>query len=104
MSILGNRVLRKEDPGILRGETNYVADVRDPLLENALHVTYVRSSIAHARIAAIDAAAARRAPGVVAVLTAADLGLTPQPSPFNPAFTESPLAIDVVRFVGELVA
>ena len=59
MSILGHRVLRKEDPGILTGRTQFVADVRDPLLDGAVHVTYVRSTMAHARIVDIDAADAR---------------------------------------------
>jgi carbon-monoxide dehydrogenase large subunit len=104
MSILGNQVLRKEDPGILNGETRYVADISDPLLDGALHVTYLRSTMAHARILSIDTSEAVSAPGVVAVLTASDLGLTPQPSMFAPAFAQCPLALEVVRFVGEPVA
>ncbi len=103
MSILGNRVIRKEDPSILTGATRFVSDIDDALLDGAAHVTYVRSTVAHARIASIDTADARTAPGVVGVFTAADLGLTPQPSPFSPAFTQSPLALDVVRYVGEPV-
>ena len=51
MSILGNRVLRKEDPGILHGETKYVADIADPLLEGAVHATYVRSTMPQGRSA-----------------------------------------------------
>ena len=104
MSILGNRVLRKEDPGILHGETKYVADIADPLLEGAVHATYVRSTMPHARIESIDVSAAAGAPGVLAVLTASDMGLTPQPSPFNPGFAQCPLALDVVRYVGEPLA
>jgi carbon-monoxide dehydrogenase large subunit len=104
MSILGNRVLRKEDPGILTGRTEFVADVADPLLDGAVHVTYVRSTVAHARIAGVEAGDALAAPGVLGVFTATDLGLTPQPSPFSPAFTQCPLALDVVRYVGEPVA
>ena len=104
MSILGHRVLRKEDPGILTGRTEFVADVHDPLLDDAVHVTYVRSTVAHARIANIDAADALAAPGVLGVFTATDLGLTPQPSPFSPTFTQCPLSLDVVRYVGEPVA
>jgi aerobic carbon-monoxide dehydrogenase large subunit len=104
MSVLGNRVVRKEDPGLLTGATPFVADIRDPLLEGALHVTYVRSAMAHARINSIDTSEAFAAAGVVGVFTAADLGLSPQPSPFSPPFMTCPLAIDVVRYVGEPIA
>ena len=84
MSVLGNRVVRVEDPGLLTGATPFVSDITDPLLDGALHVTYVRSAMAHARIAGVDTAEALRQPGVVGIFTAADLGLTPQPSPYSP--------------------
>ncbi len=103
-SILGNRVLRKEDPKFLTTGGVYVDDLRDPLLEGALHVTYVRSSVAHGRILSIDTSGALDLPGVVAVYTAADLDLQPTPSDFNPMVTRGLLAIDKVRFVGEPVA
>lgn len=48
---------------------------------DAVHVTYLRSPFAHARIRSIDIAAASTAPGVVAVFTAADVDLEPFPSP-----------------------
>ncbi len=105
MSILGNRVLRKEDPKFLTVGGSYVADIRHDLLEGAVWVTYVRSTMAHARILSIDTTEAAQAPGVIAVLTAADLGLTPQPTlPFAPQFVSTPIASDVVRYVGEPVA
>jgi carbon-monoxide dehydrogenase large subunit len=104
-SILGNRVLRKEDPKFLTVGGTYVYDVDDPLLEGALHVTYVRSSVAHARIVSIDTDEAKQAPGVVAVLTAADLGLAPQPTfPMIPTHTRTALASGKVRYVGEPIA
>ena len=104
-SILGNRVLRKEDPKFLTTGGKYVDDLLDePLLAGAAHVTYVRSSVAHGHIRSIDASAALELPGVVAVLTAADLGLQPVPSQFNPMVARGLLAIDKVRFVGEPVA
>ena len=104
-SILGNRVLRKEDPKFLTSGGKYVDDLLDePLLHGALHVTYVRSSVAHGTIASIDTSGALEIPGVVAVYTAADLGLEPIPSDFNPMVTRGLLAIDKVRFVGEPVA
>src|SRR5918992_1565964 len=103
MSVLGNRVPRVEDPRLLTVGGTYVDDVA---LEGALHVTYVRSTIAHARVESIDASEARAAPGVVAVFTAADLDVGPLPaSPFlNQQMPRPLLANDVVRFVGEPVA
>src|SRR5436305_15018547 len=49
--MLGQRVLRKEDPRFLRGEGRYVENL---LFEDALHVAFVRSPVAHARITGID--------------------------------------------------
>ncbi|MBW8826133.1 MAG: xanthine dehydrogenase family protein, partial [Acidobacteria bacterium] len=105
-SILGTRVQRVEDPRFLTVGGTYSDDLRDPRLAGALHVTFVRSTMAHARLSSVDVSAARSAPGVVAVLTAADLGLEPKLSMrmFNKAMTRSPLADGVVRFVGELIA
>ena len=104
-SSLGNRVLRKEDPKFLTTGGQYVDDLLDePLLQGALHVTYVRSSVAHGTITNIDASGALAMPGVVAVYTAADLGLQPVPSDYNPMVARGLLAIDKVRFVGEPVA
>jgi carbon-monoxide dehydrogenase large subunit len=104
-SILGNRVLRKEDPKFLTTGGQYVEDLLDePLLAGALHVTFVRSSVAHGIITNIDVSGALEVPGVVAVYTAADLGLEPVPSDFNPMVARGMLAIDKVRYVGEPVA
>ncbi|MEY2402096.1 MAG: aerobic carbon-monoxide dehydrogenase large subunit, partial [Ilumatobacteraceae bacterium] len=104
-SILGNRVLRKEDPKFLTTGGKYVDDLLDePLLAGAAHVTYVRSSVAHGRILSIDASAALALPGVLGVYTASDLGLVEEPATFNPTVTRGRLAIDKVRFVGEPVA
>jgi carbon-monoxide dehydrogenase large subunit len=99
MSILGNRVLRKEDPKFLTVGGTYVDDLP---LAGALHVTYVRSTVAHGRIVEVDTAEAVAAPGVVAVFTSADVDLAPLGS--NPSFARPLLAQDVVRFVGEPVA
>lgn len=104
-SILGNRVLRKEDPKFLTVGGKYVDDLLDePMLAGALHVTYVRSTVAHGLITSIDTSDAAGMPGVVAVLTGADLGLQPAPSPYNPAATRTLLATDKVRYVGEPLA
>ncbi len=103
-SILGNRVLRKEDPKFLTTGGQYVDDIDEPLLAGAAHVTYVRSSMAHARILSIDTAEAAAAPGVIAVFTAASLDLQPVGAPFNPMVARTLLASDKVRYVGEPIA
>jgi carbon-monoxide dehydrogenase large subunit len=103
---VGARLRRSEDPRFLTGRGSYVDDLAMTALVQA---AFVRSPYAHARITRIDTAAARRAPGVLLVLTAADLaadvptlqsrsgeGLKPM------AF--GPLARDKVRFVGDPVA
>ena len=105
----GRRAKRLEDPRLLRGKALFVDDVpvRDPL-----HVAFVRSSFAHGRIRGIEVDAARELPGVVAVLTAEDLGalwapgplLVPPPPIDGIQFqerTQVPLAKDKVRHVGE---
>ncbi|HLM17385.1 MAG TPA: molybdopterin cofactor-binding domain-containing protein, partial [Acidimicrobiia bacterium] len=104
-SILGNRVLRKEDPKFLTVGGTYVDDMNDePLLDGALHVTYVRSQVAHGKILSIDTAEAVTMPGVAAVYTAADLELQPMPAAFNPTVSRTLLASDKVRYVGEPIA
>jgi aerobic carbon-monoxide dehydrogenase large subunit len=101
-SMLGTRVLRTEDPELLLGAGKYVADLD---LDGALHVVFVRSEMAHALITHIDTASARQSPGVVAVWTAADLGIAPQQSfvTVHADFARPPLALDRVRFVGEAI-
>jgi carbon-monoxide dehydrogenase large subunit len=103
-SILGNRVVRKEDPKFLTTGGVYVDDMVEPLLAGAAHVTYVRSSVAHGLVTSIDTSAALEMPGVLAIYTAADLGLEPVPAPFNPTVARGLLAIDKVRYVGEPLA
>lgn len=104
-SILGNRVLRKEDPKFLTTGGVYVDDLqREPLLANAAHATYVRASVAHGRITNIDITAAMDAPGVVAIYTAADLDLQSVASTYNPKVKRTLLATDKVRYVGEPIA
>jgi carbon-monoxide dehydrogenase large subunit len=104
-SILGNRVVRKEDPKFLTSGGRYLDDLNDvPELAGAAHVAYVRSSVAHGTITSIDASDATSMPGVVGVFTAADLDLQPVPSPFNPTVARTLLASDRVRYVGEPIA
>src|SRR6478735_8415490 len=106
MSILGTRVLRTEDPRFLTVGGTYTADLSDPLLTGALHVTFVRSTMAHADIS-VEVDDARSMPGVVAVLVDADLVLPAQPPsiPFIEQSMVRPfLASGRVRFVGEPIA
>jgi carbon-monoxide dehydrogenase large subunit len=102
-SILGNRVLRKEDPKFLTVGGNYVDDMVEPLLANSAAVTYVRSQVAHGTILSIDTAEAAGMPGVIAIFTASDLDLQPSPAPFNPTVARTILASDKVRHVGEVI-
>jgi aerobic carbon-monoxide dehydrogenase large subunit len=67
---IGARIPRRELQRLLRGHGRYVDDIRLPRM---LHICFVRSPHAHAKIASIDAQAAREMPGVTAVLTAADI-------------------------------
>jgi carbon-monoxide dehydrogenase large subunit len=108
----GEPIRRNEDARLLRGQALFVDDVELPSL---LHAAFLRSSVAHARIRAIDVSAARARAGVVAVFTAADLGrlwapgplLVPPPPIADIVFnqrTQVPLAKDKVRHVGEPLA
>ena len=102
-SILGNPVLRREDPDILTGGTDYLDDLA---IEGLLHVTFVRSTIAHARIESIDTDDAKAMPGVVAVYTNGDLDLADHHGfvMLPPTMNRPPLAREKVRFVGDIVA
>ena len=103
-SILGTRVLRKEDPKFLTSGGEYVDDLDDERLTGAAHVHYVRSPIAHGEVLSIDIDEAVSMPGVIAVHTAESLGLEPMPAAFNPAVSRYLLAKDKVRYVGEPIA
>jgi len=102
MSILGTRVVRTEDPRLLTEGGVYTDDLRIPELDGAARITFVRSPIAHARITGIDTETALDSPGVVAVLTAADMDDLPAGD--GRPTTEPLLAADRVRYVGEAVA
>jgi aerobic carbon-monoxide dehydrogenase large subunit len=104
---IGASLLRFEDGPLLRGSARFIDDVRP---EGCLHVALLRSPLAHAQIRRIDVQAARSAPGVRAVFTAADLdgSCTPMlvhlttPGVVVPEWPV--LAIDRVRYVGEIIA
>ena len=103
MSVLGNRVLRTEDPRMLTTGARYVADLR---LDGATHACFVRSTVASGRLVGVDAAEARTRPGVLGVFTATDLDLPDlKPIPMvNQQMARPVLVRDTVRFVGEPVA
>src|SRR5262245_3090026 len=102
-SLLGNRVLRTEDPGLLTGSARYLADLP---FDQPLHAVFVRSDIAHGTISSIDTDEAKAMPGVVAVWTADDLAVAPHHgfAKIHDDFIRAPLASERVRFVGEAIA
>jgi len=105
---LGRSRTRKEDARLITGRTRFTDNIALPGL---LHLSLVRSPVAHARITNIDTEEAKRLPGVLGVYTARDLGaeeialpcawtiVPDQKAPQRP-----PLAVDTVHFAGEGVA
>ncbi len=101
-SILGHRVLRTEDPDLVTGRARYTEDLT---CEGALHVAFVRSQLAHARITGVDTMEAAGMPGVIGVYTAADLGLPHYEGGMaGEEFVRPVLASEHVRFLGEPIA
>src|SRR4051812_5773143 len=104
---VGQRVKRTEDPRLIKGLGHYVDDIRLP---DTLHVSFLRSMYAHARITGIDTSEALKMPGVVAVYTGRDLGEKIGPVPCASALPglkvpdHRPLASDRVYFVGHPIA
>ena len=107
--LVGSRVRRVEDPRFLVGKATYVDDIRLP---DTLHLAFVRSTRAHARLGRIDLDAARQAFGVHGIFTGADIAAALKPigkpyheKVFPPSVCHQPkwpcLAIDKVRYVGE---
>jgi carbon-monoxide dehydrogenase large subunit len=105
---LGRARPRKEDARLVTGKTNWTDNI---LLPGLLHVAFVRSPFAHARITRVDVSGARRVPGVVAAFTGADFGdeqgSLPCAWPVTPDIVipaHPPMATEEVRYVGEAVA
>jgi carbon-monoxide dehydrogenase large subunit len=110
---IGQPIRRKEDERLLTGHGRYTDDVN---LDGQAYVYFLRSPYAHAKINAIDLAAALAAPGVIAIYTSADLiadGVKPIPCEANakslkgvPLFKppRHALAFERVRYAGEPVA
>lgn len=107
LGFVGQRVKRVEDERFLIGEGKFVADLNP---EGVLHVAFLRSPFAHARITSINVSAASALPGVVKVFTAAEINAVT--NPFVPFFMAegayTPLydvmSADKVRHIGDPVA
>ena len=108
-NIIGTRLLRREDPPLLTGESKFTNDLNIP---GALHLSVLRSPFAHAKIKSINVSAALKIAGVVAVYTGKDLQsawAAPMPCawPVTPDMKNPPhfpLASDKVNYVGDGVA
>jgi carbon-monoxide dehydrogenase large subunit len=107
MTYVGQRLKRREDERLVQGQGFFVADVHRP---GALHLAVVRSPHAHAWIRAIDVSSARVRPGVVDVVTFADVPELARAIPMRMSdsgrmnrYLQHPLARDKVRYVGEPV-
>ena len=105
---LGRARLRKEDARLMTGKTNWTDNI---VLPGMLHVAFVRSPFAHARITPVDVGGALRMPGVIAAFSGADFadeqGSLPCAWPVTPDIVipaHPPMATDEVRYVGEAVA
>jgi len=102
---VGSRAKRPDDPRILTGRGRYVDDL---ILPRMVHVAFVRSVHAHARLGRVGVGAARRAPDVVGVLTGAEAARLCKPyrgvlAHYRGMKTGAmqPLAVERVRYVGE---
>src|SRR5437588_3905796 len=107
-TFIGSPVERIEDLRLLRGRGQFVDDLAP---EGLLHAVMLRSSVAHGRIRAIDASAAREMRGVVAVVTAAEIGsevpvipMRQEAIPSLARYLQPVIAFQKVRYVGEPVA
>jgi carbon-monoxide dehydrogenase large subunit len=104
----GRARLRKEDERLITGQTNWTDNIQLP---GMVHIAFLRSPFAHARITSVDVSAARNEPGVIAAYSGADFaaeqGSLPCAWPVTPDIVipaHPPMATDEVRYVGEAVA
>jgi carbon-monoxide dehydrogenase large subunit len=105
---LGKARLRKEDARLITGQTNWTDNI---VLPGMLHMAFLRSPYAHAKITKVDVSPARQQPGVVAAFCGADFadeqGSMPCAWPVTPEIVipaHPAMAVDEVRYVGEAVA
>ena len=101
---VGRALPRLEDDALLRGQGRFIDDL-DPV-PRARHAAVLRSQLAHARIARIDASAALALPGVDGVLTGAEVAAMSRPFPVGVAGARPyyAAASEVARYVGEPLA
>src|SRR4249920_800935 len=99
-SLVRQALVRKEDPALLTGRGRFVDDI---VLPGTVHMAYVRSYLAHARMVSVDTTAAATMPGVLGVWTHGDLPGVPA-SRSAPGMERPCLATGRVHFVGECVA
>jgi xanthine dehydrogenase molybdenum-binding subunit len=97
-TLIGKRIPKMDAPDKASGKTRYIQDLEAP---GALHAKILRSTQVHARIVSIDTSAARRLPGVHAVITAADV---PWQRPIGVAKDHLPLKTDRVRSLRDEIA
>lgn len=100
----GTPVKRREDPELMTGAGTFIDDILPP---RTLHVAFIRSPYAHARIVSLDTSAAKAMPGVVAVITGEDAAEFAAQFPPDAGPKQPPrflLAREKVRMVGEAVA
>jgi aerobic carbon-monoxide dehydrogenase large subunit len=104
-SLVGSRIKRREDPRLIIGRGTYVDDIQLPRMTYA---AILRSPYAHARIRSINVDKAKALPGVVAVMTGADLQGKNVPCGWTlPDIKVAPhpaLAVGKVRYTGDAVA
>ncbi len=107
-TFIGAPMERREDLRFLRGRGEFVDDLA---VDGLLYAVILRSAVAHGRIVSLDVSAARRRPGVHAVITAAEMPGGPpiipmrlQPLPEFKPYEQPVIAHDKVRYVGEPIA
>ncbi len=102
-SILGAAVKRAEDPRFVKGQGTYVGDIE---AHDELWMVPVRSPVAHGTLLSVDIDEARNAPGVVDVYLGDRLRLTMPPGApgLGAEFGRPAIAVEKVRFVGDIVA
>src|SRR5258708_5545518 len=106
-SYIGRSVPRPNLARLMQGRAQYVSDV---VLPRMAHVAFVRSPHAHAKIKSIDAGAAKKSPGVIAVVTGAELAkvITPWVGVLThlkglKSAPQSAIAVDRACWAGEAV-
>lgn len=100
-SVLGNAVARREDPRLIQGEGAFVGDMSP---DGTLHAVFVRSDVPHGRVTALDVDAAHAVPGVVEVVTPADLDIEPLVIWGSPPECARSGLTTTARYVGDPIA